>query len=380
MRALVCILTVCSFHAALADPAPPARPRLLLDESYPLEVSYTFPAALIHWLDSVAELTPPFGTAGKTTPVHRLDYQDRFGRPTAEDIRSLEGFHRARVAWVESAEEGDRHDLTLAFFRAASLGEALESSDALLEPRAAADLRNAVERFAPRYRTLWNDGAIPAAFFEGSRESSGRKGLADFLVSVSGFVGIPPSKENPPHVVLVPVDPGYGTHAQAIGRHLLIEVQPGETLMDEVGPIVHENVHFLVKAIDRKRWEALERSAARIGPAGATAWRLLHEALPTALAQGLATYRLRRNHWSMDEPWYHVAEIDAYAKRLFPIVREALEHDGSFDEGFVRKAVAAYSSSPASSAERSSTLLASSTSRTTACADRSPQPRELACR
>jgi len=141
--------------------------------------------------------------------------------------------------------------------------------------------------------------------------------------------------------VLVPVDPGYGTHAQAIGRYLLIEVFPGETLLDEVGPIVHENVHFLLKAIDRKRWEALEQKATGSGPGGTMAWRLLHEALPTALAQGLATYELRRAEWSMDEPWYHVAEIDAYAKRLFPIVKDALERDGSFDEDFVRKAVAA---------------------------------------
>jgi len=341
MRALVCILVVFSLHAALADPAPPARPPLLLDDSYPLEVTYTFHAALLHWLDSVAELTPPFGTAGKTTPAHRLAYQGLFERPTGEDIRSLEGFHRARVAWVDDAVEGDRHDLTLAFFRAGSLSEALESSDAMLEPRAAADLRNAVERFAPRYRTLWNGGAIPATFLEGSRESSGRKGLADFLVSVATFMGVPPSKENPPHVVLVPVDPGYGTHAQAIGRYLLIEVFPGETLLDEVGPIVHENVHFLVKTIDRKRWQQLEGVATGAGPEGTKAWRLLHEALPTALAQGLATYELRRAEWSMDEPWYHVAEIDAYAKRLFPIVKDALEQDGSFDEDFVRKAVAA---------------------------------------
>jgi hypothetical protein len=349
MRALVCILTVFSLHAALADPAPPVRPRLLLDDSYPLEVSYTFHAALLHWLDSVAELTPPFGTAGKTTPVHRLAYQQHFEQPTAEDIRSLEGFHRARVAWVEKAEEGDRHDLTLAFFRAGSLDEALESCDAMLEPRAAADLRNAVERFAPRYRTLWNGGAIPAAFLDESREASGRKGLADFLVSVSAFLGVPPSKEDPPHVVLVPVEPGYGTHAQAIERFLLIEVQPGETLLDELAPIVHENVHFLVKTIDRERRERLEQAAAGSGPDGAKAWRLLHEALPTALAQGLATYELRRTHWSLDEPWYHVAEIDAYAKRLFPLVKDALEHDGAFDENFVRKAVTAYSPSPATS-------------------------------
>jgi hypothetical protein len=44
----------------------------------------------------------------------------------------------------------------------------------------------------------------------------------------------------------------------------------------------------------------------------------------------------------MDVPWYHTAEVDAYAKRLFPLVRDAIGRGATLDAEFVREAVARY--------------------------------------
>jgi len=97
---------------------------------------------------------------------------------------------------------------------------------------------------------------------------------------------------------------------------------------------------------------ALERVAAERGGRGREAWRLLHEALPTALAQAWPGNGFARD-WSADDPWYHLEAVDAYAKRLFPLVRETLENGGRFDEAFVRRAVALHAGSPGTGYSRS---------------------------
>ncbi len=316
--------------AAVGLPAEP--PRMLLEEAYPLEVAVPFHAALLHWLDSLAHLTPPFGTAGKTTPAHRRAFEQMFGAPAAGDESALLRYRDARMAT-------DSDGLTAAFFRTATLGEALTAAEALLGEAGAADFRNSIEYFAPRYGKIWDGGAIPESFLARAAQDPQRKALAQFLLAVARFFGVDPARETAPCLVLVPVDAGFGTHAQAVGRFLLIEIRPGENLLDEVGPIVHENAHYLWDNIGRARRDALERTAVAAAPWGAQAWRLLQEALPTALAQGLATQRLRPARFSLDVPWYHVDPIDAYAKRIFPLVQKTLEGGGSFDEAFVREAV-----------------------------------------
>jgi hypothetical protein len=159
---------------------------------------------------------------------------------------------------------------------------------------------------------------------------------------VASFYGVPAAEPPHPRVVLVPVPSGHGTHAQAIGRHLLIEIREGEGLIDELSPIVHENAHFLFLRIEPDRRRSLEEFAASIEPGGAEAWSLLREALPTALGQGVAAERFLGRRWRRDDRWYHLDTVDDYAKRLFPVVRETLAKKGAFDREFVRRAVAAH--------------------------------------
>ena len=64
--------------------------------------------------------------------------------------------------------------------------------------------------------------------------------------------------------------------------------------------------------------------------------------MPTALGQGVADREFRPRSWSASSPWYHTEEIDAYAKKLYPLVRHSLENGGSFDEEFLEAALAKF--------------------------------------
>jgi hypothetical protein len=330
--------------ASPPDPGPSPAPdeRRLLGRAYPTDVSVSFHKALLHWLDSLAMLTGPGGTAGKTTAAHRAEYERLFGRPSSRDGDLLTRYHQARLASVGGSGVEQRHRLTLAFFEASSLDEALALSDELLDEGAAGDLAAAIHHFAPRYRRIWMEGAVPESFLARAAGSGRHEELAGFLANVAGFYGVPPRQEPRPQLVLAPVPSGFGTHAQAIGRFLLIEVRRNETLDGQAAPIVHENVHFLFSCIPASRRDALERAALSVEPGGAEAWRLLEEALPTAIAQGVADRSFRREAWSQDRPWYHDQAVDRYAKRIYPLVERALGNHGPLDEALVVELVRAY--------------------------------------
>lgn len=326
------------------DPATSAstETRLLLGTAYPIDVSVSFHKALLHWLDSLAMLSGPGGTAGKTVAAHRQEYERLFGRPSPQDASLLKQYHEARVGFVRGADAEDRNRLTLAFFETTSLNDALDRARELLDADAAKQFTAAVRHFEPRYRQVWRAGEIPERFLARVRASERREELAAFLVNVTRFLVTSPQRDPHPQLVLAPVPAGHGTHAQAIGPFLLIEIQPGETLADEAAPIVHENVHFLLAGIPPARREALERAALDVGPWGADAWRLLKEALPTAIAQGVADRSFRPDVWSRKQPWYHTQDVDRYAKRIFPLVEKALGGDGYLDEALVKRLVGAY--------------------------------------
>ena len=138
----------------------------------------------------------------------------------------------------------------------------------------------------------------------------------------------------------MPVPPGHGTHAQAIGAFLLIEIRRGESLADEVAPIVHENVHLLYARIDASKIEQMNETVFA-GRSDDAEYRL-REALPTAIAQGLAGEAFQDGRWSLDYSWYHISAVDRYAKRIYPIVKRALTAGDSFDETFLKEVIAAY--------------------------------------
>ena len=142
---------------------PASSPVLLLDGAYPLEAVASFPAALLHWLDSLAALSGPGLTAGKTQEAHRRAWVGVHGPPTPSDVELLERFRDARLAFLRERGERGRDALTAAFFGALEIDAACRASNALLDPREATDLVRAVDHFAPRDTPIWQRAGAPRA-------------------------------------------------------------------------------------------------------------------------------------------------------------------------------------------------------------------------
>jgi hypothetical protein len=316
--------------------------RLLLGEAYPLEVRISFQCALFHWLDSLTGLLGPGMTAGKTTDAHRLDFQKVAGEPTAEQLEMLRRYADTRRRIAHKSRGGNELRLTRAVFEEPTLTAALERVQPLVEKRDAQNLRDVLAYFTPQYEQIWKEGKLPLRFFDRAQRDPQRQAIGAFLARVAGFYGADPSQREVPRLILVPVRDGHGTHAQAVGPNLLIEIRSGDHLGDQVPPIVHENAHFLFYGLESERREALRARAAELGPDGAAAWRLMLEAMPTAIGQGVAGQAFRRATWSLEQSWYHREDVDRYAKAIFPLVRKALNRDGELDRAFLEQAVAAY--------------------------------------
>jgi hypothetical protein len=327
----------------LSSPAPadddPAA-TLLLGDSYPIETELSFHFALLHWLDSLGGLTGLGMTGGKTVEAHRRQYTETLGPPDARALELMRGFIETRRAMVRRMGPEQRYALSLAFLDSSDLEQALEVAGRFATEQESAALRAALEHFAPAYREIWDEGKIPSAFLDDAREARRKKALASFLARVAAFYDVELSAPWP-SVVVAPVPWGWGTHAQAIDRHLLLEIREGEHLWDQVSPIVHENAHFLFYRIPVERRDTLEAHAASLSPRGIEAWKMLHEALPTAIGQGVAGHRFSES-WSIEQRWYHIDSVDQYAKLLYPLVRETLRGKGRLDEEFVASAVAIY--------------------------------------
>jgi len=333
----ILLLLLLPLSSTLADTV--SHEPLLLGPAYPIEVAVSLPAALLHWLDSLAGLDGPGATAGKTVNAHRLEFVRLFGPPDAETNERLRGFALARAGVARRLPRDRRDALTYAFFEAETLDAALQSAASVATADELVALRRAFETFEPRYRQIWSDGAEPRRFLSSATRDERAADLAALLVRIARFYGVGAAESPHPRIVLVPVPAGYGTHAQAIGRHLLIEIRPREGLAEQVAPIVHENAHFLFQRIDDKRSESLARLAAEHGRPGEDAWLLLREALPTALGQGVASRRFQPD-FSLDARWYHLDEVDAYAKRIYPLVSRTVRKGGRLDADFLRAAVA----------------------------------------
>lgn len=226
------------------------------------------------------------------------------------------------------------------FLDASDINAALRALATQLSPGDVETLRTSLAHFAPLYRTLWQGGRMPHAFVRQAREEPSRADLERFLARMARFFAVNPRRKPYPRIVLVPVPSGGGTHAEAVGRTLLIEIREGEKLLDEVPPVVHENAHFLWYRMESNRSDRLA-DAARALPDGARTWRLFHEAVPTALGQGVAARRFDAGGWSRDAGWYHTDDVDECAKRIYPKVQRAMDQGAVFDEALLRKLIRA---------------------------------------
>lgn len=315
---------------------PAGRTVRLLDGAYPLEATTRFHAALFHWLDALSNLDGPGLTAGKTHEAYADEYVRRIGPLEPTERRLLERWRTLRIDAVSTS--GDA--LTRAFFETDDASEALDRAAAILGRDRVARLTDILYHFVSLYRRVWENGHTAEGFLERAlADERQRAELERFLVRMATFYGVEPEREAPPRLVLVAVPHGHGTHAQAIGRALLIEVRRGESLVQQIAPIVHENAHFLFNRIAPDRLLALDPVIR--GAGAGNAFVVLHEALPTAIAQGVAQYRFDPERFSVSGRWYHRADVDVYAKRLYPLVTRALASDEvRFGPAFLGEALA----------------------------------------
>lgn len=339
-------LRAAAFFLILAAGALPAHGaarrsnRLLLARPYPIEAAPSFPGGLFHWIDALA------GTSnGKTNFAHQEEYESKFGEMTQDDREQLVAFTSARAEHFAnlkaSAAQGGpppRISALLGVFCSSPTVEAaLATAKEQLTPASWEALSGAIAHFRPKYEVIWRDGEIPSAFLDRARSDPGLGRLSDLLEKIVRFYGVDPGKAPPPRLALVPVPSGYGTHAEAIGGVLLLEIRRGDGLADEAAVIVHETSHFLWNLVPAERKERLDQFAGGLDEASARTYALLGEAIPTALGQGVADRMFRPDQWRPDGPWYHLLEVDATAKRIYPIVAYALDAGEPLDEAFLRR-------------------------------------------
>lgn len=347
-RVLPCAALVVglAFATTAAGPAESER-GWLTRERYPIEVSVSFSASLFHWLDSLTGLQQAGMSAGKTSEAHRRTYARVLGQPREVDVELLRRFGEIRLRFARDSREpragglgGDASRLLVAFLDAPDLAAALEQASTLLTADEHRDLAKILAHFAPLHARVWNGGEIPRRFLDRCRGDRRLPELERLLAEIARFFEVDPTAGEPPHLVLTPVERGGGTHAQANGRHLLIELRKHDGLAVTAPVIVHENAHLMIHRIDPGRLERLESVATSLGPAAMQAVADLSEALPTALGQGMAAQRFRPESFRFDVPWYHRAEIDTYAKRIYPTVKTAVTSGRRFDEPMLRRLIA----------------------------------------
>lgn len=332
MKTAALLTVLLAGGAFAAESAPPS----LLDGAYPLDVSVSFPAALFHWVDSLAGTS-----AGKTIPLHQAQFEERFGRPDAKDMEAIRRFQAIRSR--ASARGGAT--ILEAFLEAPDVGGALGTLRPQLGDVDVEGLGACLEHFRERYVQVWQDGKVPRDFLEKAVQDPARKDVGELLARIVRFFGVDASAGTKPRLVLVPVPVGGGTHAETVGRNLLVEVRPLEGFADQIPPIVHENAHLLWNRVPAERRNAITRAMSEV-PSGTQALAALREALPTALGQGVAGRAFLGKRWSASAPWYHTAEVDAYAKAIYPLVQAALDAGLRFDEALAVRMARAFPKSP----------------------------------
>ncbi len=337
--AWLCLAALVGPNALAAPPRTAEPPTLRLPKPYTLELVALRHVALFHWVDSLSGMS-----GGKTVPAHQEEYKQRFGRLTVTERDLLERFRQARERDSRRHLDGSYTGLVWlrhVFLASPDLDAALQDAREGMAPEDYAVLAEAVGYFDPRYDTIWRDAEGLRGFLRRVSEDPMRYRLSKLLERMAGAFGVGDGLP-PPRVYLVPVPAGYGTHATAVGPDLLIEVRPVDTLRDQASVIAHETAHYFFAHMDPQILERVE-SRARGSEPVREAWDVLAEALPTALGQGVADSIFREQAWSLERPWYHIERVDAYAKKLFPVVSLVIDRKKErFDEAFFARALAIY--------------------------------------
>jgi hypothetical protein len=326
--ALVALLLLPSPRVDAAREAP-YEPRLRI------ETDVSFTTNLVHWVDNLA------GTSiGKTMPLYRRYWDERFGPPGEEDRRALAAFARIRnlpippagravgnesgCLPVETEGLGWRQIFLAEAMGARSMEQLRRALSPYLAQQDLDDLTASLERFRPRFERVWKDlGHVRR--FEGRFDRFLAEGkLTEYLDTLAGFFGVDARTLPPMKISFLGLPVNGPTHAEADGDRLLIEIRPLDAPRDQIQVVAHEASHFLMRSMPISAVDQLASQAYGGGESGALIWRYIWEGLPTALGQGLAEARLSPRTFSPSLRWYHVDSIDRFAKMIFPAVEAAV--------------------------------------------------------
>jgi hypothetical protein len=189
-----------------------------------------------------------------------------------------------------------------------------------------------VQKLAPAAGAMLDDCPGLAAAAVRAADLMRRGPFLDLLARAGAFYGIPGERKVELSIGFVML-PGAGeaTHAARRESHIVVETPlcngPDAALPMDV--IFHEACHVLEAMMGPDAWEALagkyfgrERSELSAG------WWILHEALATALGQGVFLSRFDKKKF--EEKWriplglYTDPLIDGYARALLPGVEKSL--------------------------------------------------------
>jgi hypothetical protein len=290
-------------------------------------------APLIHWIDNLAG-----SSRGKTIRTYRRYWQERFGPPGEEERVLLQRWRDLRVKPVPIAQgeprnadgclpqiddpPGWRQIFLLRSYDAPSVEVFLDSLEDHLNVSEIGALRRAIGAFEPRFAQVWREMAFLQRFEKRFRRYIQTSDLRPFLGEVARFLGVEPSAfpAGRIHLMALPGD------ASAIGRHLMMEVRPGDGPEEQIQVIAHETTHYLWQMMAPGRKDRLARQLHEASPAGPAVWALLHEGLPTAIGQGLSEARLAPRRFGLQYSWYHTPLIDRFAKEIYTVVEDAIRH------------------------------------------------------
>jgi hypothetical protein len=315
----------------------------------PLETHVSEVANLIHWVDNLAG-----SSIGKTAAVYRRYWQERFGAVTATDRAALETFVRIRNLPVpsqarlanesgclplEDGAPGWHQRFMAESMKADSVRQFVDALSGSLDKNDRAELLAALEVFRPRFQKVWKDMGFVHAFERRFDRYLEEGGLRGYLFEMSRFFGVAGSSLPAMKVSFMALPNGGPTHAEADGDYLLVEIRPEDTPQDQVQVIAHEAAHFMMQRMTFAQLDALARQAFAAGDAGAAAWRYFWESVPTALGQGLAEARLAPRRFSAANPWYHIPQIDRYAKLVYPAIVESMDRNQTIHDGVIPRMV-----------------------------------------
>ena len=308
------------------------------------EVTISRFANLVHVIDNLAG-----SSQGKTIGAYRGWWADRFGFPGERDTDLLAAWTGLRyktfarrpprilndegcLPWSEP-EPGFRHRFRVRSYEAESIGEFVRSMEGDLTPEEMEKLSEILAAFEPRFDEIWKETTFLARFKTSFEAYLRDSGIRPYLGEVARFFGVDPDAFPPGRIQLMALPADSGTHAQADGRDLLMEIRPDDTPLEQIQVIAHETTHYLWQLVSPARNDAFARQVHGASPRGAVIWRRLRESLPTALGQGLAEARLAPQRFGMHYPWYHTDEVDRLAKSIYPVVEAAFREGRGIEEG-----------------------------------------------